>query len=27
MYALIIEKDANGTVTIKCPCRQCMGLK
>ena len=27
MYALMIEKDANGNVTIKCPCKQCMGLK
>ena len=26
MYALIIKKDANGKITIKCPCRQCMGL-
>ncbi len=27
VYALIIEKDANGNVTIKCPCKACIGLK
>lgn len=27
MYALIIQKDAEGNMVIKCPCKQCMGLK
>ena len=26
-YALVIKKDNNGTITIKCPCKACIGLK
>lgn len=27
MYALMIQEDAEGNLIIKCPCKQCMGLK